>query len=362
VNLELPHKLAGMAAATIPLDMLDLGKARLGDQSLHGSVYWSYGQKILRGAELIRSDPRLFGIYLSNFSCGPDSFLLTFFKEIMADKPCLQLEVDEHSADAGVITRLEAFFESLKNYRGQGGVGDRAIKTSVTPGTSSKKRTLYIPYMGDCAYGIAACMKGYGQNAEVMPIADEATLIQGRAFTSGKECLPCAITSGDMLSVVKADGFDPAGAAFFMPGGSGPCRFGMYNYLQRLILKCAGAPDVPVLAPNQDGSFYRQFRRQLTGDSRRLSVGSSFMRDIWAAVVGIDLLGKVILRVRPFAVDPAHLQEVYQKLLDQWLLAVENRRPLSEMREIMGTISDYLGAVKLEAGKDKPKIGIVGEI
>jgi len=362
VNLELPRKLAEMAAVTIPLDMLDLGKARLGDQSLHDSVYWSYGQKILRGAELIRSDERLFGIYLSNFSCGPDSFLLTFFKDIMGDKPCLQLEIDEHSADAGVITRLEAFFESLKNYHGQGGVGDRAIKTSVTPGKSSKKRTLYIPYMGDCAYGIAACMRGYGQNAEVMPIADEATLIQGRAFTSGKECLPCAITSGDMLRVVKADGFDPTEAAFFMPGGSGPCRFGMYNCLQRLILKYAGTPDVPVLAPNQDGGFYRQFRRQLTGDSQRSSVGSSFMRDIWAAVVGIDLLGKVILRVRPFAVDPGHLQKVYQKLLDQWLLAVENRRPLSEMSEIMGTISDYLGAVKLDAVKDRPKIGIVGEI
>ena len=83
-------------------------------------IYWSYGQKILRAAEIIKRDNRLFAVYLSNFSCGPDSFLMSFFKDIMGDKPCLQLEIDEHSADAGVITRLEAFLESLKNYNREG--------------------------------------------------------------------------------------------------------------------------------------------------------------------------------------------------------------------------------------------------
>jgi predicted CoA-substrate-specific enzyme activase len=117
VNLQLPRKLSELGVKAIPMDMLDLDEAQLGHKSLHKQVYWSYGQKILRAAEIIRDDPRLFGIYLSNFSCGPDSFLMTFFKDIMGDKPCLQLEIDEHSADAGVITRLEAFLESLKNYR-----------------------------------------------------------------------------------------------------------------------------------------------------------------------------------------------------------------------------------------------------
>ncbi|MHC4483343.1 MAG: acyl-CoA dehydratase activase, partial [Planctomycetota bacterium] len=113
LNLRLPRKLAELGVKVIPMDMLDLDEAELGDKSLHERVYWSYGQRILRAAEIIKSDPQLFAIYLSNFSCGPDSFLMTFFKDIMGQKPCLQLEIDEHSADAGVITRLEAFLESL---------------------------------------------------------------------------------------------------------------------------------------------------------------------------------------------------------------------------------------------------------
>ena len=66
-----------------------------------------------RTSERARRDPRLHAIYLSNFSCGPDSFLIGYFKRLMAPKPSLVIEVDEHSAPAGVVTRLEAFLEML---------------------------------------------------------------------------------------------------------------------------------------------------------------------------------------------------------------------------------------------------------
>jgi hypothetical protein len=38
----------------------------------------------------------------------------------MGDKPFLELEIDDHTADAGLITRCEAFLESLK--MGKGGL------------------------------------------------------------------------------------------------------------------------------------------------------------------------------------------------------------------------------------------------
>ncbi len=356
VNLRLPNKLADLGAEIIPMDMLDLDRAHLGDELLHRRTYWTYGQKILRAAEIIKSDPRLFGVYLSNFSCGPDSFLLTFFKDIMGRKPCLQLEIDEHSADAGVITRLEAFLESLKNYRCRDEETAPVKKVALVKGISNK-RTLYIPYMGDSAYGVAACFRAYGQPAEVMPIADEAALLQGRAFTTGKECLPYTITSGDMLKVIRAKGFDPSKAAFFMPGASGPCRFGMYNCLHRLILRYAGAADVPVIAPNQDSSFYREFTEGVNG-----SMVGSFTKNMWVAVVGMDLLQKLLLRLRPFAVDVRQAQQLYERSLERWIQAVENRHSLSRMRQLMSSIADEFAAVKLDSKLQKPRIGIVGEI
>jgi predicted CoA-substrate-specific enzyme activase len=357
LNLQLSKKLDELGVKAIPMDMLALDKAPLSDESLHRRVYWSYGQNILRAAEIIKADPRLFAIYLSNFSCGPDSFLLTFFKDIMAQKPCLLLELDEHSADAGVITRLEAFLDSLKHYRPPEKREKPPVKKPAITEGISRQRTLYIPYMGDCSYGVAACFKAYGQPAEVMPLADEATLLQGRAFTSGKECLPCAITSGDMLKVTRAKGFDPAKAAFFMPAASGPCRFGMYSCLHRLILRYAGVEDVPVIAPNQDTGFYKQFTKGLDG-----STAGRFMKDVWVAVAGIDLLRKLILRLRPFAAAAHQAQKIYDRSIKQWTQAIENRFSFSQMRRLMESIAEDFATIKLDGGTQKPMIGVVGEI
>ena len=98
-----------------------------------------------------------------------------------------------------------------------------------------------------------------------------------------------------MLTVADREGFDPDKTAFFMPGGSGPCRFGMYNCMHKLILKTAGFEGCKVISPNQDGSFYKEFAKAVGGVST-----DEFMKTAWTATVGIDLLAKVILRLQAF--------------------------------------------------------------
>jgi len=357
VNLHLVKKLKELGVQVIPLDMLDLDGVCLGEPELHRQVYWVNGQKVLRAAEVIKRDRRLFAIYLSNFSCGPDSFLLTFFKDIMGRKPCLQLELDEHSADAGLITRLEAFLESLKHYSEPAEqVVSPAARTIKSAGKIYAGRKLYLPYMSDCAYGMAACFSAYGQPTEVMPIANESTLLQGRQFTTGKECLPCAITAGDMLNVTRSAGFDPDKAAFFMPSGCGPCRFGMYNCLHKLILKYAGLGGVPVISPNQDCGFYKEFA-QAAGSNRL-----AFLKDMWIATVGIDLLHKLLLRLRPFAIDKKLLQRVYDVAVKRWSHAASLRMSLRQMCDVMEFIAEQFDKAEIDRELKKPKVGIVGEI
>jgi predicted CoA-substrate-specific enzyme activase len=365
VSLQLPKKFADAGVETMPMDMLDFSQVRLGDEKLHNEIYWSYGQKILRAAEIIRQDNRLFAVYLSNFSCGPDSFLMPFFKDIMSAKPCLQLEIDEHSADAGVVTRIEAFLESLKNYKPSLAARDSSLVSRIPSHGAPSKRTLYVPYMGDASYGLAGCLRAYGQPAEVMPMADEAALMRGRAYTTGKECLPCAITCGEMLNVLGRDGVKAENAAFFMPGASGPCRFGLYHCMQRLILKQAGADGATVISPNQDSNFYHQLVGSFNGSADGTGLGT-FMKDIWTAVVGIDLLHKLILRVRPYAIEPKQAQDVYEKCLRQWVKAVERKtddrgRKTDKVR-IFEQFAEEFARVKLDKSVRKPRIGIVGEI
>ena len=356
MNLRLSQKLEAMGVRWMPMEMLDVAAAPLTDAGLHSSVYWSSGQKILRAAEIIRRDDRLFAIYLTNFSCGPDSFLQSFFTDIMRPKPALLLELDEHSADAGLVTRLEAFFESLKHYR----PAKRRQTPSVSCGSQScaitPGHTLYIPYMGDVAFGFAATFRAYGQPSEVLPIADEQTLNRGRQYTTGKECLPCAITIGEMLRTLDAEG-EGDKSAFFMPGGCGPCRFGMYNCLQRMVLGQVGRPDVTILSPNQDNNFYREFARSLNGVS-----AMGLLKDFWKAAVGADLLHKTLLRVRPYADDAAAVDALYRRLLEEWCAAIEKRQTVKELTAFMDDAGARLAAVSSNRAQRRPRIGVVGEI
>ena len=58
--------------------------------------------------------PNLYAVYLTNHGCGPDTMLSYLFRKEMGDKPYLQIEVDEHFSPVGVITRIEAFLQSLE--------------------------------------------------------------------------------------------------------------------------------------------------------------------------------------------------------------------------------------------------------
>jgi len=109
---DLPFKLRKRGILPIPMDFLPLETVNLSER--YGKMFWRSGQDILAAATIIKDDPRLQAIYVTSFNCGPDSFISSFFTRILDDKPFLELEMDDHTADAGVITRCEAFFDSLK--------------------------------------------------------------------------------------------------------------------------------------------------------------------------------------------------------------------------------------------------------
>ncbi|MEJ2091259.1 MAG: acyl-CoA dehydratase activase [Syntrophobacterales bacterium] len=84
MNLNLHRKLRQLGVLAIPMDFLPVDQAE--ELFEIKPMYWRFGQKILGAAELIRKDPRLFGVYITNFGCGPDSFIQHFFKEKMTPK------------------------------------------------------------------------------------------------------------------------------------------------------------------------------------------------------------------------------------------------------------------------------------
>ena len=112
LNLRLGRNLAKIGVAALPMDFIDVSSIDLSD---FPSMYWGLGAQILRTAKFVEGHESCFGLHLTNFGCGADSFLEHFYRHIMGDKAYLILELDEHSAVAGAMTRLEAYKNVIEN-------------------------------------------------------------------------------------------------------------------------------------------------------------------------------------------------------------------------------------------------------
>ncbi len=110
VNMDIPAKLRRYYAVNlIPLDFLPLWGRNTRDIS--ENMFWSYGRKILQAARVVTEHPNLHIIYMTNFKCGPDSYIKHYLGAASPD-PFLVLQFDEHTNDAGAMTRCEAYLDS----------------------------------------------------------------------------------------------------------------------------------------------------------------------------------------------------------------------------------------------------------
>jgi predicted nucleotide-binding protein (sugar kinase/HSP70/actin superfamily) len=110
VSLAIARKLREQYGVNLlPVDSLPL--AGIDVRDVNDNMYWAYGRRILAAAKLVREHANLHIIYVTNFKCGPDSFVKAFIRQA-SGKPFLTLQFDGHSNDAGMLTRCEAYLDS----------------------------------------------------------------------------------------------------------------------------------------------------------------------------------------------------------------------------------------------------------
>lgn len=217
-------------------------------------------------------------------------------------------------------------------------------------------RTLFLPRM---PFGgsrlMAAAMQSIGIEARVTPESDGRTLELGGRFTSGDECYPQKVVMGDLMKLLVDEKLAPDKVAFMIPTANGPCRFGQYAALQRQVLDENGLQDVAILS--------------LTSADGYAGIGEhapELIRTGWRAVVANDILMKMLLKTRPYEVEPGHTDRVYLDALETVAAVIE--RPGVTNKEKLGDMKAALSRAKaafLEIPvreEDRPLIGVVGEI
>lgn len=364
-HMGIPDKFASRNALVLPLDFLDYQS-----QQSFSDMYWAMGQRIMMAARKIKPHPQLFGTYITNFSCGPDSFIINYFRDLMENKPSLTLELDSHSADAGIETRIDAFLDivhahrkvipSIKPPSGAKGYqpaaaelhnGQVSVRTSRGKHLSltHKNVSLLFPSMGKLGTeAMAAAFRSAGVCAKPLPPSNEAIMKIGRGHTSCKECLPLILTTGSLINYIRKYKAPDEVAVYFMPNGSGPCRFGQYHIFMQDLIRKLKIPDVAVFSLSSDVGYE--------------GLAAGIHRRAWWAVITSDIFEDIraMLLSNAQNIDPAiHLFESqFQKVLS----ALETGR-LKFLKKTLEEVAGQLKQIPLKRPVyDVPRITLAGEI
>jgi predicted CoA-substrate-specific enzyme activase len=364
-HMGIPHKLASRGVLVMPLDFLPMD-----NRSAKRHMYWGMGQVILNIARMVKRHPQLFGTYITNFSCGPDSFILGYFREIMGRKPSLTLELDSHTADAGLETRIEAFLDIIAAYRQllaqhripspdrkfspaqmllDGKVAKIVTSSGETLPLTDPRVTVLLPSMGQyLTESFAAVLRSMGFNTYPHPPSDEAVLKLGRANTSCKECLPLILTTGTLLDYVH-NGRRPGDVTvYFMATGSGPCRFGQYYIFMEDLIKKFEIPDVALLS--------------LTSENSYQGMGRAFEQRGWWAIIVSDVMEDIRSMLLTNAADVQHAMQTFQ---DEWhaILSVLERGSFALLEKQVAETARKLAGLELKRSPAHvPTISLTGEI
>lgn len=229
---------------------------------------------------------------------------------------------------------------------------------------SLKGKTCLIPEMNRIgSHLLAAVFRGFGINAKIMDTYKGLDL--GREYTSGKECYPCQITMGDILYTMRqearrlGDDFRAENYIYFMPEADGPCRFGMYNKYQRIVLD-----SFPELSGLKIGSLSTEDGYSLAGIIEDGRVRDLRKASYFSLVTG-DILDRLLWRIRPYEKEPGSADDFIERSMRTMEETLERLGPLKEFDRILDRLEDIIGEGKALIDPDarpRPLIGMVGEI
>ena len=369
-NMGIPRKFTSRGYSIVPFDLLPFD-----DEEIFSNMYWFYGQQDVKSARLLKNEDNIYLTFITNFSCAPDSFILHYIKWIMGQKPFLVLELDSHSADAGIDTRVEAFLDIIDGYRAKKAEldadrFDNGWKFVYDPAAAlaedqlrldnsktgekvrirgNKRVQILLSNMGAISTEyMGAAVRSLDINARALPVATVKTIQLARAHASGKECVPSHLVLGSALQFFWSGEYRKDELyLLFVPITTGPCRTGQYYVYYENLFKDMRLENVVVFTLSADNSY---------GE-----LGPNFSKEMWKGLVLSDYLKDIQNSLKATAQDPAAATAEFEKSWRKLMDAVEHR-PKQIWKELKNVAADVKKIPLKRKVADCPRVLVVGEI
>lgn len=125
ISMNMIGRLSRMGAAVVTAERLPEKTVRSYAARLPKKLFWTLGQRMIGAAFHYLERPDICGmVHVAAFGCGPDSMTGELIERYAraAGMPFLNLTLDEHTGEAGIMTRLEAFLDMVR-WRNMAAVG-----------------------------------------------------------------------------------------------------------------------------------------------------------------------------------------------------------------------------------------------
>ncbi len=334
---------------------------------------WYFNSRMIHVADYISTKENLYPIVITNFGCGPDAFSLQLLEDILQNKLTLFIELDEHRADAGLETRVEAFAqcviqrkrmqkEGISGYqKGEktpldGAIGSKECEYSKTYNTYSDskldpveglkkgKKRFIIPRFADHAFAFAGILKSKGHEVDVLPLPDREIMELGMEITGGKQCHPFHLITGDIVKLLKDDSL-PLNSIYMFPITTcSSCLISQYIPTIRRYLQKMGRGDIEVVGTSPS------YLLDMLGMKKMVSLGRG--------ILGIDYILRLKHELRPYEIIKSSVNRSYDRGLIKIVKGISQERThrgIAKAIEIMDNIA-------VDKKKQRPIIGVAGDV
>jgi predicted nucleotide-binding protein (sugar kinase/HSP70/actin superfamily) len=233
ISHQLVSRLQNMGVKVVTPEMVSADKLREAMSNIVERPYWTYEEDVIGAGAYYLQNGADGVISVDSFGCGPDSLMIELLQHHARklSRPFINLVIDEHTADTGVITRLEAFIDLIR--RGKEARPPRIYisREEKEPGGIG---ALGVPNLGN----ISAAMKEVGKLVGIkliVPPITKQTLSLGTRHSPEFACLPFKVMLGTFIEALE-QGAD----TLFMITSFNACRMGYYAKVQEQICRDLG--------------------------------------------------------------------------------------------------------------------------
>ncbi|MDR1693360.1 MAG: 2-hydroxyacyl-CoA dehydratase, partial [Oscillospiraceae bacterium] len=355
IHHGLPRMIASLGFAVLTEDSVaHLAPAQ---RPLRVFDQWMYHTRLYDAAAFVATHPNLQLVQLNSFGCGLDAVTTDQVQEILSasGKIYTALKIDEINSLGAARIRMRSLAAALSGRLGRPPAAAQrpyVYRRREFTNEMKKSHTILAPQMSPVHFElIEALLRHAGYDFHILKTTSHEDIETGLRFVNNDACYPTIVVVGQLMRAMLSGKYDPDSTSIFLTQTGGGCRATNYVALLRRALREAGMPQVTVVALSVSGLEKNSGVKFTPG-----LVNGAFK----AFVLG-DLLQNVLLRTRPYELEPGSANALYRKWLSDCaeLFLANGGLALSATAEKI--VADF-EALPLADIPRKPRVGLVGEI